>query len=158
MIDINREVSLIKYLQSERKLNYKNFISWVGKNYNESNLFQSVMHDCTSISDGMDILLTKYHPYDFPEEFWLSKIAENSKSNEISVKDSVAEAYNLLNLEGSGNHNLSSLLYSLVDDYSEETMNEYMLRIKESNFEELLQTYNFNHWTVLHEQVFGTKI
>ncbi|MBH0058918.1 hypothetical protein I6F65_18405 [Pseudoalteromonas sp. SWXJZ94C] len=106
----------------------------------------------------MDILFSEYDLYVFPEEFWLSKIAEDKELNIISLENSVASAYNLLNCEGSGNHKLSPILYRLVDDFTEETMSDYMKRIKESNFEVLLKQYNLQLWHVLYEKVCGTKI
>ena len=53
MVKIIQEISLINYLINKRELSFDDFICWVGKHYNESSLFQTVMHDCTCISDGM---------------------------------------------------------------------------------------------------------
>ena len=115
------------------------------------------MHDCIGIKESMDIIFSEYGLYDFPEEFWLSKIAEDKELNIISLVNSVASAYDLLNSEGVGNHKLSPVLYSLVDDFTEETMNHHIKRIKESNFETLLTQYNLQSWSLLYEKVFGSK-
>jgi hypothetical protein len=154
---IQKEIALVSYLAMKDEIPFKDFINWVGNHYNESTTFQTVMHESTCVSDGMAVLLENYDTFDFPEEFWLSKIAEESISNKISLLDSVKRAYELLNLEGSGNHELSGLLYRLVDDFSEESKSQFVQRIKVSNFEFKLQAYNLGQWTELNMQVFNKK-
>ncbi|GMM84746.1 hypothetical protein [Pseudoalteromonas sp. MTN2-4] len=155
---IQKEIALVSYLAMKGEIPFKDFINWVGEHYNESTIFQTIMHESTCVSDGVAVLLENYDILEFPEAFWLSKIAEDFISNKISLLDSVKRAYELLNLKGSGNHELSGLLYQLVDDFNDESKSQLVQRIKASNFESKLQAYNLGQWTELTMQVFNKKI
>jgi len=154
---IQNEIALVSYLAKKGEIPFKDFINWVGNHYNESTVFQTVMHESACVSDGMAVLLENYDTFEFSEEFWLSKIAEDFISNKVSLTDTVKRAYDLLNLEGSGNHELSGLLYRLVDDFSEESTSQFVQRIKASKFEIKLQAYNLGQWTELNMQAFNIK-
>ena len=153
MRELIDELSLLKYLNEKRALSYTEFMRWVSKRYDRSDPFSKILNECTSIAEGMNILLKEYGSHDFNEEFWLSKIAEDFDEGKLSLYEAVDKAYELLNSKGSGKHPLSNLLYSFVDDYDSESFEQYLVRIQQSRFSEQLQSYNLGLWKALITEV-----
>jgi len=152
--EIEDEIALILYCNRNRKLSYEQLISWVGTRYNENLTFQTIMNESTCISDVFDLLRVKYSFFNLTEELLLSKIACEYSNGELTIIEAVSAAYNLLNSDGDGNHELSLTLYRLVDDYESESMNQYIVRAKNSDFGVLLAKYDTGGYEKIYSRVF----
>ena len=140
--EIEEELSLIFYLIRNREFDYQQLINWVGKRYNDGDIFVSIMHNSTCIADVKESLEQQFSIYEPNQDILLSKIAGEYLSSKISLLETIHRAYDLLNLEGDGLHELSSLLYSLVDDFTNESPPELIERAKSNNFSFLLEKFN----------------
>jgi len=125
--EIEEEFGLICYLDDQRLLSYDQFMSWAVKRC-EMGLFSQAYFESTSIVDAMEMLKSEYSAIRPSEEVLLSKIAEEYFSGTSNIQTAVGGAYELLNMDGNGTHRLSMILYSLVDDHSTETIEEFSRR------------------------------
>jgi hypothetical protein len=116
---IKDEIGLVVYLNDHLRISYEQLVEWASGRYNQDEVCTWVVNESTCINDALGALIEKYGYVEFSTEKILASIAEDYFRDRASIMQAVGAAYNLLNTEGDGEHELSYCLYRLIDDSCE---------------------------------------
>lgn len=114
--DIKDEIGLVIYLNGHMKISFEKVVKWASTRYSDGEIFSWVVNESSCIRDAIGALVDEYGYIELSEEKLISAIAEEYFEGVSSVMDAVGAAYNLINTDGNGKHELSSILYRIIDD------------------------------------------